>query len=87
VDYIYNEALGTYVTVLRTEDQPRTFHNDVQFAILREAGTDCHYTTANTPGPLASVIWDESQQERWQHAAGVSRRRSQDPVRCESHRD
>lgn len=51
VDFVWNDAIGTFVTLLRTDDQPRVFHNDVHFAILYERGTECRYTTANTPWP------------------------------------
>lgn len=60
VDFVWNEALGTDVTLLRTDDQPRIFNNEVYFAILYERGTECHYTTANTPWPAGFTDYGET---------------------------
>jgi hypothetical protein len=50
VNFIWSQALGTYVTFLET-DQPKIFNNNVQFAIKVENNTQCHYTTTNTTWP------------------------------------
>lgn len=50
VDFVWNDAFGAYVTLLRTE-QPKVFNNETFFAILREANTECHYTTTNITWP------------------------------------
>jgi hypothetical protein len=50
VNFVWSDALGTYVTFLET-GQPRIFNNDVQFAIKVENNTQCHYTTTNTAWP------------------------------------
>ncbi len=58
VDFVWNDALGTFVTALRTEDQPRVFNNEVYFAILEpESGVECKYTTTTTiwPPPFLDV--------------------------------
>ena len=59
VDFVWSERLGTFVTLLRTDDQPRIFNNDVYFAIIQERGTECHYTTANTPWPPGFTDYGE----------------------------
>jgi sugar lactone lactonase YvrE len=60
VDFVWSDNLGTYVTVLRTDDAPRTFNNLVDFALLQERGTECHYTTANTPWPPGFADYGEN---------------------------
>lgn len=53
VDFVFDFNLGEFVTVLRTEDQPRIFYNNVSFAVLLgESGVDCKYTTTPTTWPL-----------------------------------
>jgi len=60
VDFVWDPVMGAFVTLLRTDDQPRLFNNEVYFAVLAERGVQVHYTVTNTPWPMGLVDYGET---------------------------
>ena len=60
VDFVYDPVVGAEVTVLRTDDQPRIFNNDVYFAIKAERGAQVHYTVARGPWPPGLIDYGQT---------------------------
>ncbi len=60
VDFVYDEMLGAYVTLLRTAADGTVFRNDRDFAILPGPGEDdevnCVFTSATTTLPLGLTV-------------------------------